>query len=262
MHDIFIILFLVLALAPIIYFIIRSFKNRNRFRDIISKPFPQEWRDLLSSEVVFYKKLEPDEKNRFENRIKKFLAKTRITGVDVQLDDRLKLLVASSAIIPVFRFQNWEYAYLEEVLIYHGLINSYRIEEKEKVNILGQVRPFQAGNIVLLSKESLLRGFSHMNGNHNVGIHEFVHMIDRADGDTDGIPKLIFPKELIQPWTSLMKSEMSKIRKGRSVIDSYAATSDIEFLAVASEFFFTDPEELKKKKPELYEILAKVFRAK
>lgn len=262
MNEIFIFLLIALALAPIIYFASRSFRKKDRLRELLSKPFSNEWRELLSKEVSFYRQLDKDERTRFENRLKKFLAKTRITGVDVQINDRLCLLVAASAIIPVFRFRNWEYAYLEEVLIYHGLINSYRIEEKAKVNILGQVRPFQAGNIVLLSKESLERGFSNMNGNQNVGIHEFVHMIDRSDGDTDGIPKLIFPKELIQPWSSLMRSEMSRIRKGRSVIDSYAATSDIEFLAVVSEFFFTDPEELKKKKPELYEILRQVFRAK
>ena len=52
--------------------------------------------------------------------VKVFLDETRITGIRTEVDETTRVLVAASAIIPVFNFDNWEYSRLGEVLIYPG----------------------------------------------------------------------------------------------------------------------------------------------
>jgi Mlc titration factor MtfA (ptsG expression regulator) len=179
----------------------------------------------------------------------------------MDLSDTALMLVAASAVIPVFQFQHWEYINLEEVLVYRDLINKYQLQENPKVNILGQVRPFQTGNLVLLNYKALVQGFEDP-GTHNTGIHEFVHMVDKQDGDADGVPKSIIPKNLIEPWIALINKEIKKIEKGKSKIDPYATISEAEFLAVTAENFFSNPLRFQKLHPDLYKMLVKIFRIK
>ncbi|MGZ8551120.1 MAG: zinc-dependent peptidase [Chitinophagaceae bacterium] len=47
--------------------------------------------------------------------------------------------------------------------------------------------------------------------------------------------------------------------KNRSDINPYGATSKPEFLAVAAEYFFERPDLLKRKHPELFSMLEKIF---
>ena len=47
-----------------------------------------------------------------------FLSEVRVTGIKTDVDDKIRVLVAASAIIPIFGFKEWEYDNLGEVLIY------------------------------------------------------------------------------------------------------------------------------------------------
>ena len=73
------------------------------------------------------------------------------------------------------------------------------------------------------------------------------------------MPGTLNDERYADPWLRLMHQEMSRIRKNKSDIDAYAATSEEEFLAVASEYFFERPKLFEKKHPELYRILRKVY---
>jgi hypothetical protein len=57
-----------------------------------------------------------------------------------------------------------------------------------------------------------------------------------------------------------MHQKIAEIDNGGSDINPYGASSKVEFLAVASEYFFERPKLLKRKHPELYTQLAKFFR--
>ena len=65
-------------------------------------PFPASWRQILSEKVDFYAQLSEAEKSRFEADTLQFLDKTQITGIDTDVNDADKLLVAASAVIPLF----------------------------------------------------------------------------------------------------------------------------------------------------------------
>ena len=52
---------------------------------------------------------------------------------------------------------------------------------------------------------------------------------------------------------------MAEIEAGQSDINRYALTNEAEFFAVASEYFFERPAIMRRKHPELYRTLERVF---
>ena len=61
-------------------------------------------------------------------------------------------------------------------------------------------------------------------------------------------------------WLQIIDYEMSKLQNSESDIREYAGTSRAEFIAIASEFFFERPLEMKQKHPSLYVMMEKIFR--
>ena len=252
-----------LAVIALLIFIYTKLPGIRKKHQILDNPFREEWKRILEDKVGFYRALSPADKARFCERVKVFLSEVRITGVEVEITDTLKLLVASSAIIPVFAFEEWNYVNLGEVLIYNGLVETYQVSDADNKNdILGQVRPFQSRHLLLLSMPSLLAGFEKINSKENVGFHEFVHLIDEADGTIDGVPRALMPEELVKPWTQLMYKEIERIKEGKSDINPYGLTNHAEFFAVVCEYFFEDHDKFRAHHKELYELLTKVFSKK
>jgi Mlc titration factor MtfA (ptsG expression regulator) len=222
--------------------------------------FPEDWRRILDEKVLFYHNLTAPEKQRFEADIQRFLANVRITGVHTEIDITDKLLVASSAAIPVFGFPEWNYTFLNEVLLYPSSFDSsYNINSQEEV-ITGMVGSGSMEGKMILSKPSLHRGFDNTTDKQNVGVHEFIHLLDKEDGEIDGIPATLHGKEYSLPWLELIRKKTAEIMKGKSDIHEYAATHQREFLTVVGEYFFERPDQLKQNHPELYDLLAVAFR--
>jgi len=233
------------------------FPKKNRGETGIFQP---AWRFILSEYVEFYNRLQAAEKARFEENILHFLNEVRISGVGTEVDDTDRLLVAASAAIPLFGFPGWHYRKVSEVILYEGSFNTeYETQQGEERNILGMVGGAGMTSTMILSKPALHQGFKN-NSSHNVGIHEFVHMLDRADGTTDGVPETILQQPFLIPWVKLMHQEIKAIQDGASDINPYGSTNEAEFLSVVSEYFFQQPQLLEKRHPELFAMLEKVFK--
>ena len=248
-------LIIFLIVVPVIvFFILRSGKRNNS-----NVVFPQNYRALLNTHVTFYRQLNNKDKLRFENRIMDFLSYVRIHGVNTEIDELDKLLVASSAIIPVFNF-DWHYYNLRDVLIYANTFNpdEFSVTSAER-NTLGMVGTGAMQRMMILSRPALRQGFENEISRHNTGIHEFIHLLDKADGATDGIPEELLHKQYTIPWIKYMSEEIEKIKQGRSDINVYGASNEAEFFAVAAEYFFSAPEQFKTKHPELFDMMEKIF---
>ena len=179
------------------------------------------------------------------------VGKVTVTGLD-------RLYVAAAAIIPIFSFKDWAYNNLNEVLIYPGAFTKDFSGRPEDSNVLGMVGDGAMHRMMILSIGSLRAGFE-QKGAGNTGIHEFVHLLDKADGATDGIPEMMLPPELMEPWMQYMHRAIDEIRSGDSDINPYAATSEAEFFAVISEYFFQKPGQLKEQHPELWKMLERIY---
>ena len=133
--------------------------SRQRVKTKVPASFPVAWKDILDKKVLFYHNLQPEDKNRFEQDINRFFNNVIITGVNTEADITDRLLVASSAVIPVFGFPEWDYTFLDEVLLYPDMFDSqYTINSKEEA-ITGMVGNGTMEGKMILSKPSLHRGF-------------------------------------------------------------------------------------------------------
>ena len=227
-----------------------------------SREFKSEWRDFLNEEVQFYRSLNPEEKRTFEDRVLQFLNTTEITGIQTEVMIQDCLLIGASAIIPIYSFPKWEYYNLQEVLLYPAHFDfEHNIGQKvEDAAILGMVGFGYMEGKMILSRKALHLGFENEEDKRNTAIHEFVHLIDKADGRIDGILNHLTQPEYIVPWINLIDRKISEIINNESDIAKYGATNRAEFLAVISEYFSERPRLLEKNHPELYEILEKIFR--
>lgn len=100
---------------------------------------PEKWTKFLIEKVAFYRHLNDSKRLRFENDIQHFLAEVRITGVQTEVSLGDRLLVASSAVIPLFGFPAWTYKHLDEVLLYpESFDRDFNIGSREEI-ITGMV---------------------------------------------------------------------------------------------------------------------------
>jgi len=214
---------------------------------------------LLVEHVSFYQKLGQEEQQVFLKRVQDFLHSVAITPVKgLALTDLDRLYIASSAIIPIFHFKDWRYNNLNEVLVYSDAFDHDYSTTATGRNITGMVGTGAMNRMMILSIQAIRAGFEH-SGIHNTGIHEFVHLLDKADGATDGIPEYMIPKALLKPWISHMHASIQAIRSGRSDIDTYAGTNEAEFFAVLSEYFFQKPHLLQEHHPYIFKILKEIY---
>ncbi len=250
---------LLVAILVIVTFLVTVFnKNRTKKLKIPKENFPVLWRTILQEKVVFYQRLTAHEQRKFENRVHLFLVNIEIKGIDTEVTHLDRILIASGAIIPIFRFEHWHYGNLQCIELHadqfpipntnqfaHGLVGWGAMQGKMK-----------------LSRKAIIHGFYHTHDQKNVVIHEFVHVLDMQDGNVDGILKDIMLDIDIKPWLQLLQLTTHEINSNKSSIRDYGKTNPAEFLAVVSEYFFESPEKLKQEHPELYQKLESFYHPK
>ena len=219
------------------------------------------WSKFLLARVSFYRNLTADERVLFEKRVLLFLHSTAIEGgVAVTVTDEDKLLVAASAIIPVWSFPKWHYFNLKAVYLLPAAFDTNFICGGPQARITGMVGTGAMAGKLALSKPHLHLGFANHKDKENVGIHEFVHLIDMADGQSDGFPEKLKPYAFALPWFEFVQQKIAEIDANKSNIRDYGATNPAEFFSVASEYFFERPRLLERKHPKLYAALENFYQ--
>ena len=251
--------FFLLLVAGFLGFLLYTFFRTPKTGSGISVS-PQRLRHLLTQKVPFYKNLSPEERGTFRMRVKAFLKEVSIVpaqGVKLQTLD--KIYVACAAIIPVFKFPDWQYAQLNTVVIQGGNFSKTFRGSAEEENVMGMVGNGAMHRMMVLSQHALRTGFEQQ-GRGNTAIHEFVHLIDKQDGAVDGMPEVLIPENLMSPWMDYMHRTIEEIRAGKETdINPYGATSEAEFLAVVSEYYFQRPAFMQEKHPELWSLLHQIY---
>ena len=250
------IVILLIFLLIVLYLVIRLQKRKT----VIPHHIPVQIREILAARVPYYIRLPENKKTVFEERAKQFLRKVKITGVKTLVEDTDRVLIAASALIPIFNFPNWEYKNLHEVLLYPGAFNHDFEQEGYNRNITGMVGNGAMNDVMILSQAELRQAFINPYSISNPAIHEFVHLVDKLDGEIDGIPQAIMDQKYVLPWLRLMQHEIQQIRDNLSGINPYGATNEAEFFAVVAEYFFEQPALLQQNHPQLFELLEKIFK--
>lgn len=249
-------LLVVPGLCPFVYWRLR-WRCLRRLA-VMKQPLPEHWERILRSHIGFFRALDDSEKERFRQLIKIFLDEIRITGIRTDIDDTIRVLVAASAVIPIFGFHDWEYHRLSEVLIYPtSFSDAFQMNGEPDENILGMVGQEHLSGMVILSKPALLAGFENQSNKENVGVHEFAHLVEKEETEY-GLPPEV-PWEVVKHWIQYVARELAHPPKKHSHINPYAYTNEHEFFAVLASYFFKSPDTLQKHDPDLYRMLRDMF---
>lgn len=213
----------------------------------------------LAEHIAFYRKLKGEDKKVFEDRVGLFLSDIIVTEIGKEVPEKSTCFyVASSAVIAYWGLPYWNYGRLSEVLVYPTNFTDENALDV-KGNVLGKVH--HGGlmdTTMILSLPALIDGFRRHNDHQNVGIHEFSHLVDKADGSFDGVPVGMNHDDETH-WLKLVELEMERIEEGKSDINPYGATNKAEFFAVIVEYYKESPETLKQKHPGLFDILDRYY---
>ena len=233
----------------------RSRRRTRRRRRALAAPFPTRWRELLFERYDHFDRLPPELRSRFEDDLRIFLAEARITGVEIEATEELRVLVAASAVTVSLGWPDYEWDQLGEVLLYpQSFDRDYAFASDS--DTVGEAAGL---GTVILSAPALRESFEDPDDGYHVGIHEFVHLLDVEQTHLDGIPAGLTPTRS-REWLTVMEKEMERLRRGKSVLDPYGADEPEEFLGVACEAFFEIPLLLRRRHREVYTILAEYFR--
>jgi Mlc titration factor MtfA (ptsG expression regulator) len=241
-----------LALATAVW-VTRAYARRDaRRRAALLAPFPAAWRQLLDRRYGYFSRLPEALRLRFEDDLRLFLALKRITGVELDVTDELRLLVAASAVTLSLAWPDYEWSPLTEVLLYpHDFDRDYGYGGE----LSGQAHSW---GTVILSVPALHQSFDAGRGAYHVGLHEFAHLLDLDQLRFDGVPAGMSSLDSAA-WLALVEREMARLRAGDSMLDPYAGESPAEFLAVSVEAFFQTPLVLRRHHAELYGLLSGYF---
>ena len=250
-------IFIIIAFIVIIIFLLNGIKTKSNTQQ--ETALPGKYKILLEQYVGFYRALNDEQKKKFEGRMAAFLSSITIEGIRTQVEDIDKVFIAASAVIPMFGFNSWQYSNLTNVLLYPEHFNEEFDMEGEEKPVMGMVGSGAMNLKMILSQPALREGFKNETDKNNTAIHEFVHLLDKMDGDTDGVPEVLLEKQYTIPWINLMHQEIDAILKNRSDINPYGATSKTEFFAVAAEYFFERPQLFKERHPELFKLMEEIF---
>ncbi len=245
---------LLIGLVILIAFNIRPVKHHSHL--------PENYKNLLWDYIAFYRQLDEAGIEVFEKRVEHFLSAHSITGINAEVEDIDRILIAAAAIIPVYSIPDWQYINLHEVLLYPGTFNADFDQSGQDRNIIGMVGTGAMQHVMVISKWQLRQGFINTHDTRNTAIHEFVHLIDKMDGTMDGIPEIILERSYTGQWKQLMETTIEQMKTNGSDIDFYGATNTAEFFAVISEYFFMQPQLLQSNHPDLFEMLERIYKTR
>jgi len=224
-----------------------------RRRRALAKPFPESWRTVLERNVDFYADLDEAGREHFEKNVQVMAADLDFEAIgDVELDDELLVLSVAGAAV-IYHHLDIEPKVRRTILLYPDNFDD-DYDPSKHADILGMVH--RQGPIVF-SRRALKNGWNKKTDASNVCIHEWAHVLDLDDGFADGVPVLIDDTE---QWDEILKEELERIHRGRSVLRQYAGTNRAELFACAAEAFYERPRPLEKKHQELYRLLVDAFR--
>lgn len=198
-----------------------------------------------------------------------FLDSKSIAGArGLEVTDDMRVAVAAQACLLILNlgaeyFEGWV-----GVVLYPG---AFRVS-RAQVDAIGLVHDETSDlsgeswlrGPVILSWDDVDRDIHRRLVGRNVVVHEFAHKLDGLNGAMNGMPPLHRGMSR-ERWAAELGGAYDALRlqveSGEpACIDPYAATSPAEFFAVASEYFFTAPDVLKRCWPGVHEQLALFYR--
>jgi Mlc titration factor MtfA (ptsG expression regulator) len=246
------------------------FGLKRRRRDKIgSRPFPSEWLAAVQRNVPYYSLLTDTERGGIYRLVQVFLHEKQFEGCGgLEMTDEIRVTVATQACILLLGRNADVFPTLRAVLVYpHAYVAPVTSRLEDGVVAEGvQERAGESWShgTLVLSWDGVLEGAADFRDGYNLVFHEFAHQLDYESGAMEGAPDLP-GRSMAAEWARIFGREYRAlvndlIRHRPSLLDPYGAENPAEFFAVATEFFFERPIELKARHPALYEQLRLFYK--
>lgn len=242
--------------------------RQRRRRRILATPFPSDWLRYLRRNLPQYNLLTPAEQESLRDATRVFVAEKNWEGCrGLKVTDEMKVTIAGHACLMVLGLDGEPFRNVLSILIYPS---GYAVPEErwqQGWSIVGESDRLGEAwyrGPVILSWNDVRYDSRHPGAGRNLVWHEFAHQIDMLDRSTNGTPPLESLREREQ-WHQVMTTEYQQLvedaEEGRAtLLDTYGASSEAEFFAVASECFFDCPIDLRDEHPGLYALLRGYYR--
>jgi Mlc titration factor MtfA (ptsG expression regulator) len=240
-----------------------------RIRALITRkapPLSAEQRALLERELAFLAGMPANDRARFDDHVRLFLARKRFEGVGIAVTDEMRLVIAGCAARLSRNIGFGIYDRIGSIVIYPGAVRVPQtgagpsgVDSADGLHVDALGVHHSVGTIVL-SWPAVQQGLRNGNDGHDTALHELAHAVDAADGGTDGTPPLGATSS--REWARVFSRRFLELRASRDkkpVMRDYGKTNEAEFFAVASETFFEKPNAMKRKTPDLYEQLREYY---
>ena len=231
--------------------------------------FPLKWLSVIVNDVPYYRRLPEQDKAELRRDVLIFLAEKKFEGCGgLKITDEIRLTIAAQACILLLHRRTDYYPGLLSILVYPNAFLSHREQHLPSGVVVEGLQPLegqsQRRGPVVLSWEDVQRSIADAGDGHNVVFHEFAHQIDSAAGSGDS-SEVLQSHSGFSEWAKVLQRDFRKLQSDvgsnrRTFLDSYGATDEAEFFAVATEFFFERPAELQKQHPDLYNELKNFYQ--
>lgn len=256
--------------------VLASLSPRARRRKrILAEPFPAEWDAIIDDNVALARRLDPAARARLRELVQLFVAEKHWEGCGgLELTEEMQVTIAAQACLLILGREpdalDRLYRDVASILIYPstvttpprrlGTFEQPRSPIAHGTTLIGEA---MLGGPVVLAWDSVLAG-GREESLGNVVFHEFAHKLDMATGAVNGTPPLD-SRAAVRRWARVCSEAYAKHRASVELglptgMDSYGATNEAEFFAVATETYFTRPYELAYEHPALYAALADFYR--
>ncbi len=246
----------VLGLVPVLLILLIGFRRPWRRWRLAQQELSADKRRWLRAHVPLYCALDDTGRARFERDVQFVLDEYSFEGVrDVTPTDILRLSVATGVAVLLHGRPSWELPGSRSVLFYPE-----RFDETYHENVMASYdgMAHQQGPMIF-TVAAVRQSWGDPGNGNNVVLHELAHQFDYDNEGADGVPSLVDPVST-PDWQSLVREEMRRVERGRSLLRPYAAEAPSEFFAVAVEHFFEQPEAMARHHEELFRALASFFR--
>lgn len=236
----------------------RIVRSRRRAADF-SEPFSAEWRTLLEQSLRLYARMPLELRRRLEPVVRAFLADVAFVGCQgLAVTDEMRLVIATQACLLIVARDPGTYATLSSVLIYPNEFVVAEADEDEAGVVTEGERVLSGQTVdtarIVLSWRDVQTGGAEGEA-YNVVLHEFAHYLDHS---VDGaLSDAGARREAFDAWHDVLDREYEALcdalhRGEETLIDPYGAEHPAEFFAVATETFFEQPREMKRRHAALY----------
>ena len=235
-----------------------------RRQRVSKKAFPDPWLKIIEENVPFYKNLPVEDKKELQQHVLIFMSEKHFEGCGgLKITDEIRVTIAAQACILLLHRKTDYYPGLSSILVYPQAYFA-RMTEHQPNGVVTEGYDLRSGESwhrgsVVLSWDDVRGAAANIHDGNNVVLHEFAHQLDDSGAKGDNTPVFQNRSSYIA-WARVLQKDFEKLRcevsrQRKTFLDEYGATNLPEFFAVATEYFFEKPRELRKLHPELYQEL-------